>query len=79
MATSQDIASLRTSLSNLVTIVETQTAAWVAAGCPTTYSVDGESYDWNSWLESKTKAIDDLNTLINKLSSPWIVRSQGRA
>jgi len=79
VANAQDVADLRTTRSNLIAVVKAQTAAWVAAGCPPTFSVDGESYDWNGWLDSKTKAIQDLTDLINKLSAPWTVRSRGRA
>lgn len=78
MANAQDITDLQATRSNLIAIVKAQTAAWITAGCPTTYSVDGESYDWNGWLASKTKAIDDLTTLINRLNGPWINYSRGR-
>ncbi len=62
---------------SLLAIVEAQTAAWEAAGCPTTFSVDGESYDWNGWLQSKLDAIERLDKLVNR-STPYAVRSRMR-
>lgn len=62
---------------NLLQIVEEQTAAWVAAGCPPTFSVDGESYQWDSWLTSKTQAIEQVDKLIQR-AQPFYVRSRHR-
>lgn len=62
---------------NLLQIVEEQTAAWVAAGCPPTFSVDGESYQWDSWLTSKMQAIESLDKLIQR-ATPFYVRSRHR-
>lgn len=62
---------------NLLAIVEAQTAAWVLAGCPPTFSVDGESYQWDSWLDAKLKALESLDKLIQH-ASPFYVRSRLR-
>lgn len=62
---------------NLLQIVEEQTAAWVAAGCPPTFSIDGESYQWDSWLTSKTQAIETYDKLIQR-ATPFYVRSRHR-
>lgn len=62
---------------NLLQIVEEQTAAWVAAGCPPTFSVDGESYQWDSWLTSKTQAIEQMDKLIQR-AIPFYMRSRHR-
>jgi hypothetical protein len=62
---------------NLLQIVEEQTAAWVAAGCPPTFSVDGESYQWDSWLTSKTQAIEQMDKLIQR-ATPFYMRSRHR-
>lgn len=78
MANAQDIDDLQAARSNLIAIVKAQTAAWVTAGCPVSFSIDGESYQWNEWLDSKTKAIEDLTNLVNRLNGPWMVRSRGR-
>lgn len=64
---------------DLVDAVGVVTAGWAAAGCPVTYSVDGESYQWSEWLEAKTREIDALTASIQKIASPFIVRSRGRA
>lgn len=79
MANSQDVADLKAARSSLVAVVRDQAAAWAAAGCPPTFSVDGESYDWSSWLKAKSDEIRGLTELINSMSSPWVVRSRGRA
>ncbi len=68
------LIAIRTSLEN---IVVAQTAAWEAAGCPPTLSVDGESYQWDSWLTTKLEAIDKLSEQIQR-ASPFIVRSRAR-
>ena len=57
---------LTASRDNVLQIVEEQTAAWVTAGCPPTFSVDGESYQWDSWLSSKLEAIKSLDALIQR-------------
>lgn len=72
------VDDLKDARDSLVAIIKAQTAAWESAGCPPTFSVDGESYDWNSWLDSKIKALQDLTETINRVSAPWLVRSRGR-
>lgn len=72
------LSDLQASRDNYITILKTQTDAWVAAGCPPTMSVDGESYQWDSWRDSITKQIQELTKTINQLASPYIVRSRGR-
>lgn len=44
-----------------------------------TYSLDGESYNWESYMESLLRQMDKMTDLINKLSAPWEIRSRGRA
>ena len=70
-----DLAEIRESL---VALVKAQTAAWEAAGCPPTFSVDGESYDWNNWLAGKLDAIDRLTQSIQTAGGPFLVRRYGR-
>jgi hypothetical protein len=62
---------------NLLQIVEEQTEAWIEAGCPPTFSVDGESYSWNEWLTSKLQAIESLDKLIQR-ATPYYKRSRHR-
>ena len=73
------LENLQTTLDNLERIVEAQTTAWLAAGAPPTFSIDGESYDWNNWLQSKMDAIDKYTDLIQKRGGPFVVRSRVRA
>jgi hypothetical protein len=70
-------ANLIAARDNLEQLVADQTAAWVAAGCPPTYSVDGESEDWNNWLAGKIDALEKLNELV-RVARPFIVRSRLR-
>mgnify|MGYP000028093794 CR=1 FL=1 len=70
--------ALETARDALEAVIAAQTAAWQADGCPPTFSVDGESYDWNNWLAGKTAALKELNGLIQKRAGPFIVRSRGR-
>ena len=79
MANSADVADLKVARSSVVAIVKAQTALWAVAGCPPTFSVDGESYQWNEWLKSRVDELKGLTEAIAALSSPWIVRSTGRA
>lgn len=79
MAKADVVRQLETARDNIGSIIEAQTAAWVTAGCPPTFSVDGESYQWDSWLSSRLEEIDKLTEKIQKLSSPHIVRHRGRA
>lgn len=79
MANASIVESLGRSRDNIAAVIEAQTQVWRAAGCPPTFSVDGESYQWNEWLKSRTDELKSLTEAISALSSPWIVRSRGRA
>ncbi len=79
MSNAADVASLKASRSNVVAIIAAQTALWLADGCPPTFSVDGESYQWNEWLKARNEEIKAMTESISILSSPYIVRSKGRA
>lgn len=73
------IDDLKTSRDNYAAILAAQTTAWVAAGCPPTFSIDGESYQWDGWRDSMVKQINELTKTINAVASPYIVRHRGRA
>ncbi len=79
MADSTDVLSLKQSRSNIIAVVAAKTEAWVASGCPPTYSIDGASYQWDDWLKTKMDEVDKLTQMIQKLSQPWIIRSRGAA
>ena len=72
------VDDLKTARDNYGAILAAQTTAWLAAGCPPTMSIDGESYSWDAWRDSINKAIQDLTATINSVSAPWLVRSRGR-
>lgn len=48
----------------LLAVIEAQTTLWTEQGCPPTFAVDGESYDWNGWLQSKLDALKQLDEAI---------------
>lgn len=75
MAAFQD---LKTARDNLAAMIAAKTEQWLAAGCPPTISIDGESYDWQAWLRNMNEAVASQTDLINKVSAPWLVRSSGR-
>lgn len=62
---------------NLLRIIDEQTAAWAAAGCPVTFSADGESYAWNEWLSAKMEAVKLLEERIAR-AQPFYLRSRHR-
>ena len=79
MADSAAVAALKRSRDNVATVIEAKTLEWTTAGCPPTFSVDGESYSWDSWLKTKTEELKGLTEAVQALSSPWIARHTGRA
>lgn len=77
MATNVD--RIQNAIDNLCQLVEAETARWLADGAKVTHSIDGESFSWNDWLKGKTEEIDALSKLKATISSPFIIRSKGRA
>lgn len=73
------VDDLRTARDNVAAVIEAKTAEWVAGGCPPTFSVDGESYDWNGWLSARTAELKSLTESIRLLGGSYIVRTRGRA
>jgi hypothetical protein len=75
-----DVTALRAERSALIAIIRARTAAWAAAGEPVTMSIDGESYQFESWRGAKLKEIDQLTDLITKISKqkPYWLRSRHR-
>ncbi len=71
------VERLTSTRDNLLRIIDEQTLAWTEAGCPPTMSIDGESYQWDSWLTSKLEAIKSLDALIQR-AKPFIRRSRHR-
>lgn len=70
---------IQNAIDDLCKIVEAKTAEWVTAGCPPTYSIDGESYQWGEWLKNKTEEIKALKATLAVIGGPFVVRSRGRA
>jgi len=72
------VSDLKAAQASIAKTIADQTASWEAAGCPPSYSIDGESYEWNNWLADKLSAIDQITTTLRNVSSPYLVRSRGR-
>lgn len=75
------VSNLEAARDNLTQVILAQTTAWAADGCPPTFSIDGESWNWAEWLKTKNEEILALNKSIQAISNagPWIGRSRGRA
>lgn len=70
--------ALGSALDDLITLQAAQITEWVAAGRPPSFSIEGESYSWGSWLAELDAAITAKLEQINKVAGPFIVRSRGR-
>lgn len=79
MTSAERVTALGASLDYLLQLQQDQLAAWASAGKPPTFSVDGESYSWGSWLAEIDAAIDAKIGQRQKVSGPFIVRTKGRA
>jgi hypothetical protein len=55
---------------SILTIITAQTAAWEAAGSPPNWSMDGESWSWDTWLISRLNELEKINTMIAR-SKPF--------
>lgn len=79
MGKAEDRAALEAERSDVIAILRARTQAWKLAGEPPTFSVDGESYQWESWRMAKLKEIEQITQMITALDSPYLIRSRGRA
>ncbi|HMF12676.1 MAG TPA: hypothetical protein VKE94_10235 [Gemmataceae bacterium] len=43
------------------------------------YSIDGESYQWQAFYQTLTSMLKDLNILIQQESMSWCITSRARA
>jgi hypothetical protein len=68
-----------TALNNLLTVLATKTAEWVAAGMPPTFSLDGLSVNWVGWLRDMNAAIEAQAKLVAMLQGPFVRHSRARA
>lgn len=75
MAATDDIDA---AITNLATAIKTNTAAWVAAGCPIDFSIDGESYSFSQWLENANRTLAAMRDTQQKLAGPFAVGSLWR-
>lgn len=79
LTTAQRVAYLETILDNLITIVATETAYQATNGPKPSYSLDGQSVNWDTWLDGMQSKIEKQQKLIQVIGSPWRVRSRVRS
>ncbi len=77
MATEAD--DLKTIRASYIATLKTEAAYQAANGPKPSYSIDGESVNWDAWRDSMLKKIEDLTNLIQAIAGPFSVRSRGRA
>ena len=58
------IENLKTLRDNMALAAKIQSDNWIAAGCPPSFSIDGESYQFNDWLKSLMDGIAALEERI---------------
>lgn len=66
-----DAANIATIRSNLLTALATE-----SANPKPSYSVDGQSVDWNGYRASVLKQIADLNSLMAAAEGPYEIQDQ---
>jgi len=67
------LAALVSTRGLLLTEVNLAEVRWVAQGSKPTYSIDGRSVQWDSWLQVRLAAIEQLTGMIASLDPPWEV------
>lgn len=71
--------NLTTIRDNYAQALATESAYQITNGPKPSYSIDGESVNWDTWRDSMLAKIDTLEKLIQSASGPFTVRSRGRA
>lgn len=79
MAASTDAASLIALRTKFVTLLTTETDYQIANGPKPSYSLDGETMNWDQWRDGMLERIDKVTGIIQKLQGPILIRSRGRA
>lgn len=74
-----DVDNLKATRSSLSQALATEAAAQAAGTGKPTYSIDGETVNWDEWREATLRQIDEITSLIIRLQGPVLVRSRGRA
>ena len=74
-----DVDNLKATRSSYIATLATEAAYQAANGPKPSYSIDGETVNWDTWRDSMVDKIAKLTELIQSLSGPILVRSKGRA
>lgn len=70
------VDSIITARDSLASIIATKVSEWESAGCPATYSIDGVSVQWGSWLTEKNDQLKAMNETIQAMQ-PYMRVSRG--
>lgn len=76
MTTAQRVESLKATADAILMEIQTETALWAANGPKPSYSIDGQSVDWNTWLLRRRQALTELFELIQALQ-PYQLKTRG--
>jgi hypothetical protein len=66
-------------IDGIISIMQVQQAAWIAAGQPPTYSINGQSVQWSAWWQDRLKDIQALQETKRVVASPYRIVGYGRA
>lgn len=77
MASESD--NLKTIRANYIQLLADESAYQVANGPKPSYSIDGETVQWDEWRDKTMARIDALTDQIIRLTGPVLIRSRGRA
>lgn len=78
MSTATDIADLKEIRSNIIASLKAETAYQVANGPKPSYSIDGESVNWDTWRDSMQRKVIEITEAILQTQGPVMVASRGR-
>lgn len=67
------------SITDLTVLIATKTAEFIAAGMPPTFSLDGLSIDWASWLKAMNDNLKALIELRAALQGPFMINTRLRS
>ncbi len=76
MTSAERIAALQATADAILTEIANETALWAANGPKPSYSIDGQSVDWNQWLLLRRQGLMELYKLIQALQ-PYQLKTRG--
>lgn len=74
-----DVENLKATRSSYLQTLATEAAYQAANGPKPSYTIDGETMQWDTWRDSMTAKIEVLTKMISILQGPVLIRTRGRA